>query len=188
MTNWADNVLPVLEASYRVSLREAGEPYVTQDAVNEEMGREPGDVQTARALHDLWHADYVDDVLDGGGMGAFGPQRFTLTEKALQIVAGWPGFGGESLFSRMLAELDERVASASTPEERTRLERLRDGLVGVGRDVFTNVISAGRRRRCSRHHLETRRARPARRPRHRGAGGCRCRAGVSSNEPTGLST
>jgi hypothetical protein len=141
VTRWSDEILPVLEAAHRVSLRNLTDPFISVAAVDDELGREANDPRTARALHDLAETGYFD-VTTSPAMGSITPAIFRLSEKALQIVAGWPSIGGESFFTRMLAELDERVAAASTTEERTRLERLRDGLVGVGRDVFTNVVSA----------------------------------------------
>jgi hypothetical protein len=37
--------------------------------------------------------------------------------------------------------IQERIDNADTEEERNRLERFRDGAVGVGRDVFTEVLA-----------------------------------------------
>jgi len=64
-----------------------------------------------------------------------------LSEKGYQAVAGWPSRPGDDVFVRLLDVLQERIDGAPTETERTRLEKFRDGAVGVGKDVLTDVLS-----------------------------------------------
>ena len=64
-----------------------------------------------------------------------------LEEKGYQVAAGWPSASGDVAFERLLALLDERIPAATSEEERSKLERFRDGVVGVGRDVLTGVLT-----------------------------------------------
>jgi len=63
-----------------------------------------------------------------------------LTEKSLQQVAGWPITGTRDLSAELIAAIDARIADAA-PEERGRLERLREAVAEVGKDVLAEVIA-----------------------------------------------
>ena len=69
-----------------------------------------------------------------------------ITEKGLQITAGWPTGAADAAYTRLLTLIDEHVEEAATDEERSKWERLRDGVLGVGRDVGVRVLSALRHR------------------------------------------
>ena len=136
---WATNVLPVLQAARQAAEAAPVDTGASQDAVNEPLGREAGDEVTARVLHELEQADYIRETLEiGQGVG---PARFVLTEKALQVVAGWPGGGADAAYERLVALLEERIAAAATPEERSRWERARDAVLSIGRDVLVELLA-----------------------------------------------
>lgn len=137
---WATDVLPVLQAAYEAAAEGSPDIGASQDAVNARMGREAGDVSTARSLLQLEQAGYLRETM--GADQIVGPAFFTLTEKALQVVAGWPGGGGDAAYDRLLALLDERISAAGTPDERSQWERARDAVVGAGRDVLVEVLAA----------------------------------------------
>src|SRR5581483_8563321 len=139
MSDWSDEVLPILQSIYQAG-RTNPMGHVDTRVMLAAIGREADDPDAARVIRELADAGYIEIVADPDA--SFVPILVRTMEKGLQVVAGWPTAGGESLFSRLLAELDERVAKAATEEERTRLVRFRDALVGVGRDVFTNVVSS----------------------------------------------
>jgi hypothetical protein len=67
---------------------------------------------------------------------ALAPISVQPTEKALQVVAGWPG-GADAL----LAELAARLDDAATEDGRGKLQRALDGLSGLGREVLSDVIA-----------------------------------------------
>jgi hypothetical protein len=141
---WATNVLPVLQAARQAAEAAPPDMGASQDAVNELLGRGAGDETTARVLHELEQAGYIRETLDFDQ--GIGPTHFVLTEKALQVVAGWPGGGADAAYERLVALLEEQIAEAATPEERSRWERARDALLSVGRDVLVELLAgaAGR--------------------------------------------
>jgi hypothetical protein len=57
-------------------------------------------------------------------------------------VAGWPTEAGPDLLARLLVLVDERIAAAESDDERSKWQRFRDGVVGVGRDVAADVLAA----------------------------------------------
>ena len=103
-------------------------------------GRERHDPRTVAALQSLARGDYVD-VTDDGPDQADGPRLFALTDKALQLVAGWPSTTGEAALQKLLAELDERIEAEPDEEKRGKLVSLRDGLLDVGNDVAAGVLT-----------------------------------------------
>ena len=63
-----------------------------------------------------------------------------LTEKGLQATAGWPSTQADAIVASLIAAFDERIESATSAEERTKLARARDALLGLGREVLADVI------------------------------------------------
>jgi hypothetical protein len=138
MTHWETEALPVLRAVYEISrTKEPDWPYVSQREVNEFLGREPSDPATDRAVWDLGKAGYLAGA--GHVDHLTGPIDFELTEKSLQLFAGWPS-PEQSAADAFLAALAERIEAAS-PGERSRLERLRDSASDVGRGVLADIIA-----------------------------------------------
>jgi DNA-binding PadR family transcriptional regulator len=138
MTDWTAEAEPVLEAVYKALRNKSAPARVTPAEVNGELSRSDGDDRTEQTLYDLKRTGYIDGMeVDNRPAPVF----IELTEKGLQTVAGWPSATGESVYARLLNEIEQLAADAS-PEQRGRLEKLRDGLVAVGRDVFTNALSA----------------------------------------------
>jgi hypothetical protein len=64
-----------------------------------------------------------------------------ITEKGLQVTAGWPSGAPDAAYIRLLALIDEHVEEAASEEERSKWQRQRDAVVGVGRDVAVDVLS-----------------------------------------------
>jgi hypothetical protein len=137
---WATDVVPVLEAAYELTPASDPQQGVRATSVNERLGREPNDRETGRVLISLVDADYVIPVIDNVNQ-LVGPYSFRLSERALQLVAGWPAPGsGDQLIAQLIAVLDEQIAGAQG-EERSKLERLRDTVLGVGHDVLIAVLA-----------------------------------------------
>ena len=90
-------------------------------------------------LNDLVRARYLEETL--GTDQHVGPAWCRLDEKGLQVIAGWPASSGEAAFERLITLIDERIDTASTEEERSKWQRLRDGIAGVGRDVIVGVLT-----------------------------------------------
>jgi len=62
-----------------------------------------------------------------------------ISAEALRIAGLWPDAG--DAFDRLVWSLEQRIAEAP-PEEKGKLRRLLDGVVGVGRDVGVEVLGA----------------------------------------------
>jgi hypothetical protein len=65
-----------------------------------------------------------------------------LERTAFEGMTGWPSGAPDAAYARLLALIDEHVEGAASDEERSRWQRLRDAVVGVGRDVAVDVLSA----------------------------------------------
>ncbi|HEY8721483.1 hypothetical protein [Pengzhenrongella sp.] len=69
-----------------------------------------------------------------------GPVVIThISAKARRELGLWPS--AEAGADRLMAALDALIAQAK-PADRSRLEKVRDGLVGAGRDMVVSVAAA----------------------------------------------
>ena len=137
--DWKQDVQPVLLAVY-TALVEAGSPFgVDQAAINAALGREPDDPHTDRVLYELERWNFIE--ASAATDATWGPLLARLTEKGLQHTAGWPVAGGHDLADRLVWALEQRIAQAETEDERTKLQRARDAVLGIGRDVLTEVLT-----------------------------------------------
>jgi hypothetical protein len=107
---------------------------VTLPEIAVALGREEEDSELERAIYELTRTGYLEPTLEVDQVRA--PLAVRPTEKALQIVAGWPG-GADAL----LAEIATRLNEAPTEEERRRLQRALDSLTGLGREVLSDIIA-----------------------------------------------
>ena len=80
---------------------------------------------------------YLDTITRSMGL-----RYCQITEKGLQITAGWPSGAADATYARLLTLIDEHVEEAASDEERSKWVRLCEGVVGVGRDVGVEVLSA----------------------------------------------
>jgi len=130
---WSRRELPLLrEAAGRL---EAGETNLYVSALAEELAMDPNQAQLAvDALSD-------DGYLDGVRVEEIrGPVVVThISAKARRELGQWPS--GEVGADRLMAALDSLIAQAK-PDDRSRLEKIRDGLVGAGRDLVVSVAAA----------------------------------------------
>jgi hypothetical protein len=138
--DWGTRVLPVLAAVGRAYANPQPEIGVSAAAINAELGREESDPATGLVLDELVMAGYLTDTMSTDV--SVGPLFCRLTEKGLQATAGWPSASGEAVFERLLVLLDDAIAAAPTDEERSKLERVRDGVLDVGKSVITGVLTA----------------------------------------------
>jgi hypothetical protein len=137
---WEESARPVLDAVYR-AVTDAGDPMgVDQAAINAQLGRAPSDETTDRVLYELEETGWI--VRTVGTDASWGPLQCKLSEKGLQLVAGWPSTTADAAVSKLLTLVELRIAEAQTPEERTRWERVRDGFLSFGRDALVELIGA----------------------------------------------
>lgn len=135
--DWETEALPVLQAVYTASASAEADLGVSETTINEALGREPGDALTEGILTMLIRGDFLDTSVQ-----TMGSRFCQITEKGLQITAGWPSGAADAAYTRLLALIDEHVEEAASDEERSKWQRLRDAVVGVGRDVAVDVLSA----------------------------------------------
>jgi hypothetical protein len=137
--DWKATMRPVLRAVYEASL--TATPYgVVQSQVNAQLGRAADDPKTDRLLYELERSGYIEAVTPSFGE-SWGPSHSRLTEKALQMVAGWPGAARDDVVLRLLDVLNAEIEQTDDPDQRSKLEKLRDVVAGIGRDVLTDVLS-----------------------------------------------
>jgi hypothetical protein len=131
---WASLERPILEVVARHDEDQLGAS--TGDVVTE-TGLAAGAVH--RAIQRLVQAGYVDGS-DVTSMGSSGPEYMDLhlLEAGLREVGVWPGDPYDALLAIVASQLDTEPDA----DRRGRLQKLRDGLVGVGREVVTGVLTA----------------------------------------------
>ena len=92
---------------------------------------EPGSVRAA--LRELARAGYLEDLAEDDWQPA--PRLVRPTPLALERVAGWPGSSAQAALDELVAALDHEIARTPDEEKRSKLSRVRDGLLGAARDV-----------------------------------------------------
>lgn len=137
--DWDTEARPVLDAVYRAYGPEPSDMGVTQEAINAELGREPRDRRTDYVLRELEQTNWIVETM--GTDQTMGPLYCKVSEKGLQLVAGWPTTTAEAAVEKLLALVDLRITEASDPEERSKWQRIRDGLLGVGREALVRILA-----------------------------------------------
>jgi hypothetical protein len=138
VTDWQNEALPVLEAVGRVSSSKVGWPFVRHDEVKRELGRPDEDDRTSRTLYDLARTGYLRETASTDQF--LGPLEVELTEKGLALTSGWPA-GGETLARAVVEAIERRIEAAESAEERSRLEKLRDGFRAVGYELAGELVA-----------------------------------------------
>jgi hypothetical protein len=124
-------VNPVLEIFYEAYV-EAGAP--EHGIESETVLRRTADPAGARAaLRELVRGGYLDELADAEGVDI--PLVVRPTTLALQLLAGWPGSSPEAALDELVVALDQAIASSADEDRRSKLVRVRDGLLGAARDV-----------------------------------------------------
>lgn len=130
--------LPVLQAVVDLySEASAGED-ISQVQVNQRLGREEGNPDTSRAFEVLERAGYLE------GKASFselpGSPLVAPTEKALQLLAGWPA-SGAVVFERLIGGLQAQIDATADEEEKGKLKRALDAIQGIGKGVAVEVLT-----------------------------------------------
>lgn len=128
--------LPILQAIVDLyDEGQAGED-VSQPQVCRRLGREDNDSGVSRAFEILERSGYVLGEMQIESLP--GPLTVVPTEKALQLLAGWPT-SGDAAAQKLLSILDERIEEAPD-EEKGKLQRLRDSVVDIGESITAEVL------------------------------------------------
>ena len=85
------------------------------------------------AVRELVRAGYLEAVTDVEQSDVPVTVRPSLI--GLQLLAGWPGSSGEAALAGLVNAIDIAIASGEDTSKKARLTQLRDGLLGVGKDV-----------------------------------------------------
>lgn len=113
----------------------------SQENVCAALGKPNGDPTTIRALELLNNGGYIGGTTIENSPA---PVFIEATPKGLERASGWPAEsqdGGEQI-ELLLRLLDERIDSAETAEEKSKLRRARDAFAGLGRDIAVGVLAA----------------------------------------------
>lgn len=128
---WSTREQPILDAIAELS--ESGNPGL--DRIVEVTSLPHGEVQ--RAVQSLAEADYLTG-LDVSTMGTgFDLIEIRLLERGLRATGIWPS----DPYDEFVNVLEERLAASTDPAERSRLQRLLDAAIDVGKGAATAVIT-----------------------------------------------
>lgn len=130
---WHLREMPVLLAIHDAEREHR--PFATPEAA-ERLGLPEGEVRDSMLA--LMDAGYVKSasVARSRAYAVIAAPR--LTERGRRQVGQWPDDG----YSALVALLEARIATTTDEIERGRLQTFLGGLVGVGRDVATDLLSA----------------------------------------------
>jgi hypothetical protein len=128
---WATRDYPVLrEVTRRI---DAGDVHVHQDVIADATGLEVEEVkQAASALERRGLVTLTHDL---------GPVRFVDVSGSAYLITGLHPDADDAL-SRLVQALQQAAEQTSDQDERSRLRRVADALLGVSRDVMTGVLTA----------------------------------------------
>jgi hypothetical protein len=102
------------------------------------------DIAAYLGLEEMQAVNATDALVDDGLVQVEYVDQFTLftriSGEARRLTGLWPSPGTAA--DRLLAALDDAIRRAATPDERTRLEKMREGAAGVGRDLLVGVTTA----------------------------------------------
>jgi hypothetical protein len=135
MTLWSERDLPILKAM--AAVEESGEYTVTVASIAASVGREDQDTWIGlRSLRTAAYVDWTQEVRTIDGTRRLTEPR--LAERGRRLLGQWP----QDEYQSLLTIIEERIEATADPDERSRLVRFRDGLIGVGRDVATDILAA----------------------------------------------
>lgn len=130
--------LPVLQAVVDLyDQADAGDD-VSQMQVNQRLGREEGDSDTSRAFEVLERSGYLQGTASIEQIS--GALTVVPSERALQLLAGWPADGAVAV-ERLVATLQARIEATFDEEEKGKLRRVLDAVQGVGENITAEVLT-----------------------------------------------
>ncbi len=133
-STWYEREVPILRAFY--DAEEAGAPQLYSGDIASATGLDEGTV--LRAVRALTDAGYIAPWKAGQLTGSLIYYFPRLAEKGRREIGQWPA----SSFDAFVAVLQQRISEETEPETKSGLVRLRDALLGIGRDVAVDVLGA----------------------------------------------
>jgi hypothetical protein len=64
-----------------------------------------------------------------------------LTPLGYQAVRGWPSGSADTYIEALIAALEKQISVTADPDEKGKLEGIRDGLLSIGREVLVRVVT-----------------------------------------------
>lgn len=132
---WTSRDFPVLLEAAR--LIEAGEPYVFEQPLAAATGLDRD--QVIRAIVTLESGGYVEARMNRGDDRVSSATIVDISPQGMREVGLWPS--AETGAERLLAALDALVEQAPNEAERSRWRKVREGIVGAGRDVLVSIAA-----------------------------------------------
>lgn len=131
-------VLPVLQVVIDLyGQAEAGEG-VPEAHVNQRLEQEGRECDASRALEILERGGYLE--ASGGIDQISGAVMVAPTDRALQLLAGWPADGAVAV-ERLIEALRTQIDETSDEAEKGKLKRVLDAVQGVGESVTAEILT-----------------------------------------------
>jgi hypothetical protein len=96
-------------------------------------------VELERLIADEFVDGEVKKLMSGGDVRPWRVVSPRLAERGARTVGAWPA---EDPYEALLEIIDRKIDAAGDPAERSRWERMRDTIVGLGTDVGSNVVAS----------------------------------------------
>jgi len=132
-----EQTLPVLQAIVELYDEAGPGEDVSQPQACQRLERNENDAGVSRAFEVLETSGYVSGGMEIDSLP--GPLTVAPTEKALQLLAGWPA-SGDAAAQKLLSILEERIEQAPDEKEKGKLRALRDSFVDIGEGVAAEVL------------------------------------------------
>jgi hypothetical protein len=135
---WHRVAIPLLQA---VAELPAGTSRANLGALGRDLGFDP--IEVAGELEALIEAGYLRGSIKRAWPSDDARPWFYvnagLAERGLRLLGYWPA---EDPYEALLQRLEQRIDEEPEPERKSRLQRLRDGLISLGRDVGSDLIAS----------------------------------------------
>lgn len=131
---WTNRDLPVLREVVRRKDEDPTHP-IRANEVAQALDMSEDDIQ--RAAANLERGGYVEIQ---GAAGLVVHNFKDVSERALRATGVWPD--DEAIADHLLWTLEQKIADATTPDERTKWQKIRDSITGAGRDFAVELAAA----------------------------------------------
>lgn len=134
-SSWERRDLPILKQVVEAFNR--GELVKDARRLAELTGLDQADA--LRGLEALHQAGYIDGIDASTMQDRFALLDIRPLERARRATGDWPA---ENAYDQLIELLERRIAETDDPDQRTKLIKLRDGVLAAGRDLITSVMAA----------------------------------------------
>lgn len=136
---WQSEVLPVLRTVNELYPSVPSDRGVTQEQINEKLGRDKRDPHTGLVLRKLEEAGYVEGKMRVDEVE--GPWSCGPAAKALELLAGWPTERGDAALAQLIAALERKIEETPDEVEKGKLRQVLTSVREVGQGVMVGVLS-----------------------------------------------